>query len=382
MATRASDTTITSVRIEPFVIDIDEAVLDDLRARIRATRWPDAAPGPAWSQGTDRDYLRDLLAYWADGFDWPARQAALNRYDHYLADVDGVRVHFVHHRRGGPPLVLTHGWPSTFAELLPLVDRLDGFDLVVPSLPGYGFSARPPRVGVDRAYVARLWHRLMSGLGYLRYGAHGGDFGAGVATHMALLDPAAMTGIHLSTPELSPYTGPGAAPLTARERAYVDHVDDWAARERGYSVIQSTKPQTLGYGLNDSPAGLAAWLVEKWRSWGDTGGDVDGRFGRDELLTTLTLYWVTGSITSSMRDYFDNRWHGTDIGPDDRVTVPTAMAVFPHEFVPEGELPREWYERLYDIRRWTVFPRGGHFAAAEEPDLLAGDLAAFFREVS
>jgi pimeloyl-ACP methyl ester carboxylesterase len=370
------------VRIEPFVIDVDEAVLDDLRARIRATRWPDAAPGPAWSQGTDRDYLRDLLDYWVDGFDWPARQAALNRYDHFLADVDGTRIHFVRRRGDGPAVVLTHGWPSTFAELLPLVDRLDGFDLVVPSLPGYGFSARPPRVGVDRAYVARLWHRLMRGLGHTRYGAHGGDFGAGVATHMALLDPSAMTGIHLSTPEMSPYTGPGAAPPSAREQAYLDQLDDWDARERGYSAIQSTRPQTLGYGLTDSPAGLAAWLVEKWRSWGDTGGDVDGRFGRDGLLTTLTLYWVTGTITSSMRDYFDNRWHGTAVGPDDRVTVPTAMAVFANEFVPEGEVPREWYERLYDIRRWTVFPRGGHFAAAEEPDLLAGDVAAFFREVA
>ena len=368
------------MRTDPFVIDVDEAVLDDLRARIRATRWPDPAPGPAWSQGTDLDYLRDLLGYWADGFNWPARQQALNRYDHHLADVDGTTIHFVHQRTGKPPLILTHGWPSTFVEMLPLVDRLGAaYDLVVPSLPGYGFSARPPQVGVDRAYVARLWHRLMRGLGYDRYGACGGDFGAGVATLMALADPTSMTGIHLSTPEMEPYTG--AAPLTAAERAYLADRDSWASRERGYSAIQSTKPQTVGYGLNDSPAGLAAWLVEKWRSWGDTGGDVDGRFGRDELLTTLTLYWVTGSITSSMRDYYDNRWHGTDIGPDDRVTVPTAMAVFANELVSEGEVPREYYERLYDIRRWTVFPRGGHFAAAEEPDLLAGDIAAFFHDL-
>ena len=368
------------MRTDPFVIDVDEAVLDDLKARIRATRWPDPAPGPAWSQGTDLDYLRDLLDYWADRFDWPARQRALNRYDHRLADVDGTTIHFVHKRTGKPPLILTHGWPSTFVEMLPLVDRLGAaYDLVVPSLPGYGFSARPPQVGVDRAYVARLWHRLMRGLGYDRYGAYGGDFGAGVATFMALADPTAMTGIHLSTPEMEPYTG--AAPLTAAERAYLEVRDSWASRERGYSAIQSTKPQTVGYGLNDSPAGLAAWLVEKWRSWGDTGGDVDGRFGRDELLTTITLYWVTGSITSSMRDYFDNRWHRTDIGPDVRVTVSTAMAVFANELVTEGEVPREYYERLYDIRRWTVFPRGGHFAAAEEPDLLADDIAAFFHDL-
>jgi pimeloyl-ACP methyl ester carboxylesterase len=369
--------------VEPFRISVGTDVLEDLRARIRATRWPDPAPGSPWSQGTDRGYLQDLLAYWADGFDWPAQERALNRYRHYITDVDGVRVHFVHHRSGKPPIVLTHGWPSTFAELLPLVDRLgDAYDLVVPSLPGYGFSPRPPHVGVDRAFVARRWHALMQGLGYRRYGAHGGDFGAGVATHMALTEPDRLTGIHLTTPEMTPYTGPGTPPLTAEEQRYVDQVAQWDATERGYSAIQSTKPQTLGYGLADSPAGLAAWLIEKWRSWGDTGGDVDRRFGRDHLLTTITLYWVTNSITSSMRDYFDNRWHGTPIGAHDHVGVPTAMAVFGHAFVHEGDLPRSYYERLYDIRRWTVFPRGGHFGAAEEPDRVAGDIDAFFRDLT
>jgi pimeloyl-ACP methyl ester carboxylesterase len=369
------------ITVEPFEVNIDTTALDDLRSRIRATRWPDPAPGPAWSQGTDLDYLRDLLAYWADGFDWAAQQEALNRYRHYIANVDGVRVHFVHHRGDGPPIVLTHGWPSTFAEMLPLVDRLGGsYDLVVPSLPGYGFSPRPPRVGVDRAFVARRWHGLMQGLGYRRYGAHGGDFGAGVATHMALADPARMNGIHLPTPEMIPYTGPGTPPLTPQEKRYLEQVAHWDDTERGYSAIQSTKPQTVGYGLADSPAGLAAWLIEKWRSWGDTGGDVDHRFGRDALLTMITLYWVTNSITSSIRDYLDNRWHGTPIGPGDHVEVPTAMAVFGHAFVHEGDLPRSYCERLYDIRRWTVFPRGGHFGAAEEPDLVAGDIDAFFRD--
>ena len=238
---------------------------------------------------------------------------------------------------GRVPLVLTHGWPSTFVELLSLVDRLgDRFDLVVPSLPGYAFSQRPPHAGVDRAFVARLWHRLMQGLGYERYGAHGGDFGAGVATYMALSQPDRVIGIHLSTPEMWPYTGPGAPPLSLEEQAYVDHVARWEETERGYSAVQSTRPQTLGYGLNDSPAGLAAWVLDKWRSWSDSGGDLDARFGRDALLTMLTIWWATGSITSSMRDYYDNRWHGTPIGPSDFVAVPTAMAVFANEFVPEG----------------------------------------------
>jgi pimeloyl-ACP methyl ester carboxylesterase len=290
-----------------------------------------------------------------------------------------VTVHCVHHRApgGGPALVLTHGWPSTFLEPLELVDLLgDRFDLVVPSLPGYGFSSRPARS--DRATVAALWHALMQGLGYDRYGAHGGDFGASAATFMALQRPERMTGIHLSTPDVWPYDGPGAPPLTERERAYVEHVRRWDATERGYSAVQSTRPQTLGYALHDSPAGLAAWVLDKWRSWSDSGGDLDATFGRDRLLTMLTLWWATGSITSSMRDYYDNRWHGVEIGPDDFVRVPTAMAVFANEFVPEGEPPRSWYERLYDIRRWTVFPRGGHFAAAEVPGALAADITTFF----
>jgi pimeloyl-ACP methyl ester carboxylesterase len=332
----------------------------------------------------DQTYLRDLLAYWADGFDWRAQEGRLNRFEHHLADVDGVQIHFVHHRgrSGGLPLVLTHGWPSSFLEPLMLVDDLaDRFDLVVPSLPGYGFSARPDRTGINRAVVAELWHSLMRGLGYERYGAHGGDFGAGVATFLGLRHPESVVGIHLSTSEVWPYTGPGSAPLSTSEQAYADHVARWDATERGYSAVQSTRPQTLGYGLTDSPAGLAAWVLDKWRSWSDSGGDLDTTFGRDALLTMLTLWWVTGSITSSMRDYYDNRWHAAPIGPDDVVRVPTAMAVFANEFVPEGEPPRSFYERLYTIARWTVFPRGGHFAAAEVPDLLAADIAEFFRDL-
>jgi pimeloyl-ACP methyl ester carboxylesterase len=371
------------MRIEPYVVAVSAAVLDDLRDRIRRTRWPDPAPGEAWGQGVDLGYLRGLLSYWAAGFDWRERERELNRHIHRIAEVDGVRLHFVHRRgTGRVPLVLTHGWPSTFVELLPLVDRLDDrFDLVVPSLPGYAFSQRPPHTGVDRAYVAGLWHRLMQGLGYQRYGAHGGDFGAGVATHMALSQPDRMIGIHLSTPEMTPYTGPGSPALSAEEQAYVEQVTRWEETERGYSAVQSTRPQTLGYGLNDSPAGLAAWVLDKWRSWSDSGGDLDARFGRDALLTMLTVWWATGSITSSMRDYYDNRWHATTIGPQDLVRAPTAMAVFANEFVPEGQPPRSWYERLYQIQRWTIFPRGGHFAAIEEPDLLAGDITEFFTDL-
>jgi len=289
----------------------------------------------------------------------------------------------------GIPLILTHGWPSSFLELLPLVPLLtdpkahgiDGpaFDLVIPSLPGYGFSERPAQATYRT--VARMWHQLMRGLGYERYGAGGGDFGAGVATYMGLEDPASIIGIHLTTMELRPSTGEGTRPLSEAERAYLVTVQQWDEVERGYSSIQSTKPQTLGYGLNDSPAGLAAWILEKWRAWSDCRGDVETHFPQDFLLTMLTLYWVTESITPSMRDYFDNRWHGEHISPGERVPVPVGFANFDRNHVSEGSPPREWVERLYDIRRWTPMPGGGHFAAAEEPERLARDIGAFFAAI-
>ncbi|MBS2549365.1 epoxide hydrolase [Catenulispora sp. NL8] len=369
------------MRVTPFTVSVPDAVLNDLRERIGRTRWPDPAPGKAWSQGVDVEYLRELLAYWADGYDWRTAERELNRYRHFTAEIDGARIHFVHHRGTGDriPLILTHGWPSTFTELLGLVDRLgDRFDLVVPSLPGYAFSQRPPHAGVDRRHVAGMWHQLMQGLGYERYGAGGSDFGSGIATHMALLEPARVIGIHLSTPELTPYTGPDTPPLTPEEQAYLAQVERWDSTERGYSAVQSTRPQTLGYALNDSPAGLAAWVLDKWRSWSASNGDLDAAFHRDALLTMLTIWWVTESITTSMRDYYDNRWHGSPIGPQDRVRVPTAMAVFANEFVSEGQVPRSWYERLYQVQRWTTFPRGGHFAAMEVPDVLAADIGEFF----
>jgi pimeloyl-ACP methyl ester carboxylesterase len=382
-------------RVEPFTIAVEEPVLSDLRERIRNTRWPDQLPDAAWHQGTDLHYLRALLDYWAEGFDWRAQERRLNGFDQFREELDGVRIHFVHERARtgrGVPLILTHGWPSTFAELLPLVPLLTdpaahgidgpGFDVVIPSLPGYGFSERPAHTGVTARYTARLWHRLMRGLGYERYGVQGGDFGASVSTFMALDDPAPIIGVHLHNLDDTPYTGPGSRPVSEAEREYLEQVRRWDDVERGYSAIQSTKPQTVGFGLSDSPAGLAAWIVEKWRSWSDTKGDLESRYSRDFLLTNLTIYWVTQTITSSMRDYYDKRWFGREIGPEDFVAVPTAIAVFANMLVPEGVPPREWAERLYDVRRFTPMPSGGHFAPAEEPERLARDIAAFFAELS
>lgn len=375
------------IPLRPFTIAVDEAVLEGLRHRIRRTRWPDPAPGPAWQQGTDLGYLRGLLRYWADGYDWRAAEQRLNQFPHFTAELDGVVVHFVHQRarRGdGIPLILSHGWPSSFLEYLPVVEALTdpvsgpAFDLVIPSLPGYGFSQRPAHSGVNYRYVAGLWHRLMRGLGYHRYGAGGTDFGSGVATVMALDDPEPLIGLHLTNLDIAPYTGPGSRPLSDAEQRYLTHHQAWWRTEGGYKAVQSTRPQTVGYGLQDSPAGLAAWICEKWRSWSDSAGDLDARFPRDELLTLLTLYWVTGTVTSSMRDYYDNRAHPVAPGPSDRVEVPTGIAAFGHEFVPEGTMPREWAERLYRVERFTRMPRGGHFAPAEEPELLARDIADFF----
>ena len=268
---------MATLRAEQFSVGVSEEVLADLRARIRNTRWPGPAPGAPWEQGTDLGYLQSLLGYWADGFDWRAQERWLNEFRHFRAEIDGIRVHFVHQpaRSGqGIPLILTNGWPSCFAEFLPLVPQLTdpaahgidgpGFDVVIPSLPGYGFSGRPARTGVTCRYTAGLWHRLMRGLGYQRYGAHGSDFGSAVTTFMALDDPAPMLGIHLSNLDLAPYTGPGSRPLSTAERAYLAQYQRWREDDRGYGAIQSTRPQTVGYGLNDSPA----WPPGCWRNGG------------------------------------------------------------------------------------------------------------------
>ncbi len=378
---------------DPFTINVSDEVIADLRARISNTRWPEKSPATPWEQGTDLLYLQDLLAYWADGFAWRTQEDWLNSFHHFRADIDGIGIHFVHERAvsgEGIPLVLTHGWPSCFAEYLPLVPLLTnpaahgiagpGCDVVIPSLPGYGFTERPDRTGVTSRYTADLWHRLMHGLGYRQYGAQGGDFGAAVTTFMALDNPDPMLGIHLSNLDVAPYLGRESPPLSQSEQAYIAQYERWREDDRGYGAIQSTRPQTVGYGLNDSPAGLAAWLIEKWRAWSDSGGNLDATFSRDFLLTVVTLYWVSQTITSSMRDYADNRWLGA-LGPGDRITVPTAIAVFANQLVDDGCPPREWAERLYNVRRWSPMRKGGHFAPAEQPELLARDIAAFFGDL-
>jgi pimeloyl-ACP methyl ester carboxylesterase len=369
---------------------VADSVLEDLRTRLRRTRWPDQVAEAGWDQGTERETLRSLVEYWADEFDWRAYEGELNAVPQFKAEIHGLGIHFVHRRaaRGsGLPILLVNGWPSTFLEELPLIPLLTeprahgipgpAFDVVIPSLPGYGFSDRPRAAGMTPRATAGIFLELMRGLGYDRFVAHGSDFGAEVVTQLALAHPRHVAGIHLSTFDWRPYLGESSRPLSGTEREYVKARERWDERESAYDALQSTRPQSLGYALNDSPAGLAGWIVEKWRAWSDCGGDVLGRFGADFLCAMLTIYWATETAASSARLYYEHRWNQTPLGPGDHVDVPAAVALFHHGFAGEDVPPREWAERLFTVCRWTEMPRGGHFAAAEEPFLLATDIAAY-----
>ena len=378
------------MEVERFRIGVEEEVLVDLRERISRTRWPDQIAGIGWAQGTELSALRDVVEYWGTRFDWRMRENALNEFAHFRVRIDGLSIHFIHERGRGPrplPLVLTHGWPSSFVEMTRIIPLLtdpaahgasadDAFDVVVPSLPGTGFSERPSSTGMTRSRIAQLWHELMTGvLGYSRYGARGGDIGTSITSWLGFDHPEHVVGIHLSD-MLQPFVGAGAPPLSDAERSFVETEAPWAEEEGACDHVQRTKPQTLAYGLTDSPAGLAAWIVEKLRSWSDCGGELSRRFNLDDVATLLTLYWATATIGSADRLYYDRDRPPRRLGPDQRVEVPTALALFPADI---DQPPREWAERAYNVRRFTRMPRGGHFAAFEEPDLLATDLRDFFR---
>lgn len=378
--------------IHPFTIAVPQAVLDDLATRLARPRWPDEVEGANWDYGVNLEYLQELVGYWRAGFDWREQERALNTWQQYHAEIDGLRIHFLYERGKGPqplPLLLTHGWPSAFTEMLKVIplltdpashggDPADAFDVVVPSLPGYGFSDHVTWRGPWHTH--ERWATLMRGLGYQRFGAQGGDVGAGVTTALGRFFPEQVIGIHLSSDVAAPSPLPPSSALSAEEQEYLARMERWEQEEGAYSHQQQTRPQTLAYGLNDSPVGLAAWIVEKYRAWSDCGGDVERRFSKDELLTTITLYWVTQTIGSSIRGYYQG---GQNVGPaqrDKRVGVPTGVAVFPGEYL-IGRVPRAWAERTYNIQHWTEMPRGGHFAALEEPELLVQDIRAFFRKL-
>ena len=378
--------------VQPYKIEIPDSVLDDLKSRLERTRWPDELPGTGWDYGSNLDYVKELVEYWRTKFDWHAQEKLINSFSHFKSKVDGLNIHFIHEKGKGPnpmPLVLTHGWPGTFFEMYKVIpmlsdpashggDPADAFDVVAPSMPGYGFSDATDKRGLSVLSIGDLWAKLMSeNLGYQKFAAQGGDWGARVTAKLGLSHGDKVIGIHTtSTSSPTPYQGPGTRELSEAENAMLAQRIQWLADEGGYSHIQATKPQTLSYGLNDSPAGLAAWIVEKYRTWSDCGGDVESRFTKDELLTTITIYWVTQSINSSTRLYYESFFQAWDLAKDEKIQVPVAIASFPRE----NSVPlREWAERSFNIQQWTDMPSGGHFAALEEPDRLVEDIRKFFR---
>jgi len=381
------------MKVRPFTIAVENSVLDDLRQRLADTRWPDEIPNTGWDYGSNLTYIKELVDYWRTDFDWRAQEAKLNAFNHFKSEVDGLDIHFIHEKGKGPnpiPLIITHGWPSCFFEMtkiIPLLadpasyggDAADSFDVVAPSLPGFGFSDHAQGRGMEIQRVAGMWNKLMSqNLGYPKFGAQGGDIGSGVTARLGFAHSDTLYGIHLtSITRPTPYLGPGSKPVTDAEQALITQRDKWFQDEGGYNHIQGTKPQTLAYGLNDSPVGLAAWIVEKYRTWSDCGGDVEKSYTKDELLTIVTIYWVTQTISSSTRMYFENQKHLWTMEKDQKVPAPAGMAMFPQEI---SKPPREWGERSYHVRRWTEMASGGHFAALEEPQLLAEEVRAFFRD--
>jgi microsomal epoxide hydrolase len=377
--------------VVPFRIAVPDAVLTDLKDRLARTRFPDEIDDARWDYGTNLAYLKDLVAYWRTKYDWREQERRLNQLPQFKTTIDGVDIQFVHQRSrrsDAIPLVFIHGWPGSFWEvskiLGPLTDPAshggmpqDAFHVVALSLPGYGFSGKPREPGYGARRMADVVAKLMARLGYTRYGAQGGDWGAIIIRQLGLVDPTHLIGLH-SNMCLAPQGG-GSNPnegLPADEIARLEVARARTTNETGYQQIQSTKPQSLGYGLNDSPAALAAWIVEKFRTWSDSDGEIEKRFTKDELLTNIMIYWVTESGPSSVRLYYENR---KNPGLQGRVQVPFACAVFPKELF--GISTRRSVEAQYNLVRYTLMPRGGHFAALEEPQLLVDDVRAFFRDL-
>jgi pimeloyl-ACP methyl ester carboxylesterase len=378
--------------VVPFRIAVPDEVLADLRDRLARTRWPDQLADSGWTYGTDLSFLQDLCDYWRDGFDWRAAEARLNAWPQFETTIEGTHLHFIHARSkhaDAMPLCLTHGWPGSIAEFLkvlgPLTDPTafggsaeDAFHVVAPSMPGYGFSDPTTQPGFDIMRVARTEAALMARLGYDRYGAQGGDWGAVVTLHLGVLDAAHLTGVHVNMVAASP-ADPNQphAGVAERELDWIAAAAEFARVGAGYQKVQQTQPQSLAYGLTDSPSGLAGWIVEKFRSWSDCGGDVLSRFTRDELLTNITIYWVTNTINSSMRLYRET-YEARSSRLKQRVKVPVGVAVFPKEIY---RAPRAWADAILNVTQWTEMAAGGHFAAMEEPAALVHDMRKFFRTV-
>jgi microsomal epoxide hydrolase len=374
-----------SAPVVPFKIAVPDAVLADLKERLARTRFPSEIEGSGWDYGTNLAYLRELATYWRTSFDWRAQERRLNQLPQFTTQIDGLNLHFVHQRSSRTdaiPLVFVHGWPGSIVEVTKIIGPLTepppgevAFHVVAISLPGYGFSEKPKQPGISNRRIAVMIAQLMARLGYPRYGAQGGDWGGFIVRQLGLLDPEHVIGIHSNMCVTGPAPGPNPnAGVPPDELKRVEAARARIVNEQAYSQLQGTKPMTLGYSLNDSPAGLAAWIVEKFRTWSDSGGDVEKKFTKDELLTNIMIYWVTETGPSSVRLYYENR---RDPGVQGKVQVPFACAVFPGELFVVA--PRQWVEASHNLVQYTVMPRGGHFAAMEEPELLVQDMRKFFK---
>jgi pimeloyl-ACP methyl ester carboxylesterase len=376
---------------QPFTLHVPDADIDDLKARLARTRFPDQAPDEPWAYGTDVGYLRELVAYWHDRFDWRAEEARLNALPQFKVDLHGIGVHFLHVPGKGPdpmPLLLSHGWPGSVFEFLEIIPRLtdparfggdpaDSFTVVAPSLPGYGLSFRPNQKRLSIEQITDCFADLMTDvLGYRKFGAQGGDWGAFLTARMGYAHGPKLTGIHMNLMPLRRDRDIAENP-NEEEARYLDELADWLKEETGYQWIQGTRPQTLAFGLTDSPAGLAAWIAEKFRRWSDCDGVIENAIPRDHLLANIALYWFTGAIGSSFWPYYARMHSKWPIPPGDTVDVPTGHTRFPHEIM---RPPQSLAARTFtDIRRWTDMEKGGHFAAMEQPEALAAEVAAFFR---
>jgi pimeloyl-ACP methyl ester carboxylesterase len=367
-----------------FTVSVPDEALEDLRRRLRLARWPDAVRDSGWTYGLEIAWMKSLADDWLNRYDWRAQERGLNQYPHYRAVIDGVGIHYVHFRSQDPhavPLIITHGWPGSFLEMLKVAPILAGshsdpFHVIVPSLPGYGFSERPSSPGMNTFRTAELWVKLMRELGYDRFVAQGGDIGANVSSVMAWKHPESVLALHLNyiPGSYRPWIDEAAHPLHPEEIAFRQKARDWYDEKGGYWHVQATQPQTLAFALNDSPIGLAAWLIDKYRDWADCDGVVERRFSRDELLTHVSLYWFTQTIASSCRMYLESRRAPLVFQQGERIGVPCGVLHLAKE---EPMPPRTWVERAYNVVRWTHAPTGGHFAAWEEPELFAADVREF-----
>lgn len=373
--------------IKPFLLDTPQSTIDDLNNRIRNTRWPEDITQSGWSLGTNHHFLKELMDYWLNTFKWKTIEAELNTFPNYIAEIDGHQIHFLHIKGKGEnsvPLIITHGWPGSFLEMLKLIpllteDDVISFDLVIPSVIGFGLSSKSTNEGCNSAYIAELWHQLMEELGYNKYVAQGGDIGSGISTWLTLKYPENIIGLHLNyiSGSYKPHLKP-EDPLIRELQAFQQYGGEWSYKEGAYAHIHSTKPATLAFGLNDSPVGLCAWIVEKIYSWSDHDADVSKAFTNEEILANVTLYWITQSIQSSIRIYHENSQAPLIFNEGDFVKPPVAFAKFPKELPTP---PRSLIEKGFNIRHWTEMSAGGHFAAMEQPALLANDIRDFVAQI-